>query len=229
MRSSCGVGFCALAAVLFLAAAAPAATISEVLAGPFDPTAEDYELYFGHAPSGYLLTWDNSAGNLAGPNHSPLRAPYQGPAGGNPAWLKFDQIANSGGQGTSNTNLTTFTLGDNLGRAWEMDFSVLIFDKQFTGSEMKVIVVGEDATDQNNYRDAVLSDADVVAGVMLTWHIQADAGEEVTVYVQSIGDESYPCAFFMDNEAFGAAHAPEPATVVVLALGLVGMAMRRRR
>lgn len=234
VRSFAG-GLCAVGLAALMTSMASAATIQEVLAIPFNPTAEDfYATGYGH--SAYLLTWDNSSGNLAPAGHRPGGPPEYGPAGGNPAWLMFNYLGGGGGFDgdwggggapiEAANSISTFELGNNLGGPWSMDFSVLIYDADFTGDEVNVIVQGEDWSDPFNIRTVSLEMAEVVGGRMLTWHIAADAGETVKVSIQSLGDESYAAGFFMDNETM---LIPEPATVGLLAAGLACLVARRRR
>jgi len=229
MKRCTQVGLCALVAGVLTASGVSAATIQEVLAIPFNPIAEDFYAT-GYGQSAYLLTWTGSLnGNLfdeagsPGPNFT-----YQ-PPGGNPAWLMFEAQGGGGGAGGGGGPGTaiqsSFTLGNNLGGVWGMDFSVLLFDPDFTGTGITVELLGSAAGTDYVVRE--VEAADVVDGMMLTWRIAAEAGENVLVRVTSYGDESYAAGFFMDNENVSV--IPEPATLALLTLGLAGVVLRRRR
>ena len=227
-------GLCAAGLVTLVASMASAAAITEYEEVDFDPTQQDYELWLDHAPSAYLMTWDTSVGNLAPGGHSPAGPPVYGPAGGNPPWLKFQSTGGGGGGGGGGSGgggdtLSTFKLGNEYGNEWSMDFFVMIFDADFAGEKINVYVIGEDPTNPNNAQSVSVEADAVKTGKMLKWKIEAAIAEDVTVYIESIGDESYAAGFMMDNEAVGTAPIPEPATLALLGLGAAGLAAGRRR
>ncbi len=233
VRSFAG-GLCAVGLAALMTSMASAATIQQVLADDFDPTQDNYVDYFGGmAPSAYMLTWepDPANQNKAPSGHRPGGPPDYGPAGGNPDWLKFDYLSNGGGVGGGGGGagnwLSTFKLGNEYGNDWTMDFYVLIFDAGFAGEEINVYLIGEDPANPDNYKMATVEAGDVITGKMLKFTIDAAAAEEVTVHVESVGDESYAAGFFMDNENVGV--IPEPATLALLAAGLACVVARRRR
>ena len=232
VRSFAG-GFCALGLVALVASVASAAAITDYADYDFDPTKQDFVLWLGQTPAAYLMTWDTSGGNLAPDGHSPDGPPQYGPAGGNPDWLKFQDLGSGGGGGGAGggggSTLSTFKLGNDYGNDWSMDFYVMIFDAEFAGEQINVYLVGEDPADPDNTK-SVSVDADTVkAGKLLKWKIDAAAGEDVTVYIESIGDTSYAAGFLMDNANVGPPPVPEPATLALLGLGAAGLAARGRR
>ena len=230
MRFSLWVGVCALVLALAMSSLVQAATIQEVAATDFNPTVQDfYAAGYGHGA--YYLTWNGPLnGNLFGAGAPTPGITYAGAT--NPAWLKFETTGNGGGGGGGGgagggvPMQSTFTLGNNDGGTWSMDFSVLMFDPGFIGDSVTIELIGSDPG--SNYISKDLTAAEVVAGKMLKWTIDALAGEQVMVRITSFGDDTYAAGFFMDNAAYTAA-IPEPASLALLALGITTAMIKRRR
>jgi hypothetical protein len=220
-------------AATVMASVATAATIVQASpTGAFDPTKNDFQVWFGGALNGYYLTWDNvRADRTFDPSGHPHRNPKYVPPGGNPAWLAFDSVNPGGGSGNGGSNgggavtkaVSLYNLGNNNGGAWDMDFSILFYDPSFTGT-ISVALMGSKAG-VDTYKTIELTADQVQAGYMCTWSINADAGETVAVQVTSDGGETYAAGFFMR----GAMVAPEPSTMALLAVSAAGVVLQRRR
>jgi hypothetical protein len=232
MRRFLLVGVCALALV-GAASVASAATIQDVLAktGAFDPTTQNFELWLGGV-SGYALTFDkvNPNTNLFDPTGRPGPVPKTGPAGGNPAWLVFDYLG-AGGTGTgtgtavsSNQTTSLYNLGNNQNQAWTMDFSVLFYDPAFTGTD--VILSLYDESGKHKTKEVKIDAANVKAGYMVTYSIDAAALESLVIQIIAEDGETYAAGFFMSSST---TIAPEPATLTFLAIGAAALVLRRRR
>ena len=235
MKRACLGILCAGFAVLVLTAVTQAALITPIHDDPFDPRTQDYETYFTNygygALAGYQLTWDPATSHFApnDPNWRPAAAPQYGQ---NPPDLDFKTIGGGGGGGGggsgTNASLQTFTLGNKKGGAWSMDFSILLFDPLFSGTEVNVYLIGEDPNDPTNAQNATFGQAVVQAGRIVTFNIDGAAGELVTVYIEAMGAASYAAGFFMNDGNF-AAVVPEPMTLGLLAMGAAGLVAARRR
>ena len=218
------------AMMLVLAAASwsSAANIQEVFATQFDPTIYDfYATGYGHTD--YYLTWNNVGSDNLFQNGDPALDFAHLPPGGNPAWLDFTVMSNGGsggggGGGGTGPWVSRYSLGVNNEGPWSMDFSILFYDPGFAGTGMTAELLGS-VSGANTYKIKALMTDDVTGGTMVTWHIDAAAGETVTVAITSYGAESYAAGFFMDNETV----VPEPATMGLLAVGAIGLIKRRRK
>ena len=218
------------AVMLVLAAASwsSAATIQEVLAVQFDPTTNDfYAAGYGH--TGYYLTWNNVGSDNLFQNGDPALNFAHLPPAGNPEWLDFHVLFDSGGGGGGGGVFTgpwvsRYSLGVNNEGPWSMDFSILFYDPKFDGALITAELLGSVAG-ADTYKIKELTTGDVTGGTMVTWHIDAAAGETVTVAITSYGAESYAAGFFMDNEIV----VPEPATMGLLAVGAICLIRRRRK
>ena len=234
MRRLFLVGVCALV-LAGAATMASAATIRDVLGktGKFDPTTQNFDLWLGGV-SGYALTFDkvDPSTNLFDPTGRPGPVPKTGPSGGNPAWLVFDYLGDGGGNtgsgGTavsSNHTTSLYNLGTNQAQAWSMDFSILFYDPAFTGTD--VILSLYDKSGSHKANEVQISAADVKAGYMLTYNIDAAATESVVLQIIAENGETYAAGFFMKSSTTNI--APEPATLTFLAIGAAALVLRRRR
>ena len=258
MRHVCTGVIVGILAGLVLTSSASAITIYDVrgqqLTDPthwWDPTANG-GLTFG--AESYTLMW-----NKLGPNGKDFlvggrpTGDYTGNWAGNPAWLIFKTASNQGtGNGPyqpSGTLLGTVIPRLYTLESWDanrrFDFSVFFYDPGLTamGSERvaSVILTGNFGTEADPgvtadpFNVKTLTADEVRQGTMVTFDVGAAAGEEVGVTIETKG--TYAAGFFLDNirgytptsSTTSASVAPEPATMALLALGLGGIVMRRRR
>jgi hypothetical protein len=249
----------AILAGLFFASSASAITIYDVrgqwLPNPtywWDPWS-NLGLTFGS--ESYSLMWNKIGSNgkdlLAGGRPTGDYTGNWKPA--NPAWLNF-KTATPNGTGSGPYQPSGTLLGTVIPRlytleSWDanrrFDFSVLFYDPGLTaiGSELvaSVILSGNFGTEADPsviadpFNVKTLTADEVRAGTMVTFDVGAAAGEEVAVTIETKG--TYAAGFFLDNIraytplslATSTSVAPEPATMALLALGLGGIVMRRRR
>jgi hypothetical protein len=244
----------AMLAGLVLTSSASAITIYDVKA----QTLADPEHWYnsGLGSNTYSLMWNKLTGldprdlvSGGRPNGD-----YTGNWSANPAWFNFKTGSlNNNGSGSyisSGTlpgtviprQYTLSTFADN----YQFDFSVLFYDPLLALADSdlvaSVILTGNFGThagptlltDPFNVR--TLTAAQVRAGTVVTFDVGVQATEKVDVTIETKG--TYAAGFFMDNVTKGwdppvytslPAHMPEPATMALLALGLGGLVMRRRR
>jgi len=228
-----------IAATLMMASGAAAITIHDVVRTDFNPGADDVLLSYGSG--GRYITYDPIEGS--GLFNSTTGAPgATGTWAGNPGWLDF--LFNSGGAlpggGTgplgpgTNQVSSSYTLSTHPSAPSSFDFSVLFYNPNYDASVVdgttnvaQVILAGSDGTAfagtaGTGDNEALVTAAELRAGIMLTWSISADAGVDLNVVINSLGVGAYAAGFFLDKVT------PEPATLGLLAIGLGGLILRRR-
>jgi len=209
--------------------------------------------------SGYSLMWTNidavTGKFLAGRPTGHYTDNWK-PA--NPAWLIFKTGTPNTGNGTgpyqpsgtlSGTVIPRLYTLESWDKSREFDFSIYFYDPGLTatGSELvaSVILTGNFGTHagptllKDPFNFQTLTADQVHAGTMITFDVGAAAGEEVAVTIETKG--TYAAGFFLDNVKDWTppvttslsdpppAVMPEPATMALLALGMGGIVMRRRR
>jgi len=224
-------------ATLLMGAVASAATISDVTALTWDPTA-DPPILNSYGYSGHFISYSafNETTGLFETGGLPQYDDYAPEY--NPPELLFTTtgstggVVGGGGVVAGVGCVSTYVLGNNRPGAmdWGMTFSVLFFDEGFTGS---VLVELLGSFDGGDYKSHMIDAADVTGGTLLSWDIiggyDADTGasETVNVTITATGDCTYAAGFFMDSAYFHV--IPEPATMALMGLGGLGMFVLRRR
>jgi hypothetical protein len=256
----------AIFAGLILTSSASAITIYDIRgqqlldgANWWDPT-KNGGLTFG--ASAFSLMWNkiDSDGKtlLAGGRPTGDYSNTWAPA--NPAWLNFKTGSPNTGNGTgpyqpsgilSGTVIPRLYTLESWDKSREFDFSVFFYDPlmTLTGSQLvaTVILTGNFGTHADSklkvdpFNVIALSADQVRAGIMATFDVGCEAGEEVAVTIET--KDTYAAGFFIDkvkdwtppavtslSDPLPAAMVvPEPATIALLALGLGGLMRRRFR
>jgi len=241
MRRVLRVFLLSVVALLLTASGAMAITIHDVMRTDFDPSVNNVlDPVSGYGSGGYYLTYSPIDGGTGLFNSTTGAPGSSGTFEGNPAWLDF--FLNSSGGGGGGTvgpgggsvgASASYTLKTNPSGPSSFDFSVLFYNPLYDGTVAaatdvaQVILTGSDGTtvDTVGGNEALVNAGELRAGILLTWSIEADAGVDLNVVINSLDAGAYAAGFFLDNVST----IPEPATLGLLAVGLGGLILRRPR
>jgi hypothetical protein len=234
MKRSTGTVLLAVAAVLLTASGASGITIWELEQTFFNPSVVDPTTV--HGDMGYYLTYDKFVGGLFDPTGAPHAT--GGPVTNNPAWLDFRASVPSGGAPPPvYSKQVQYTLSMTGSHGGTFDLLVLFYDPSFDPTRAATDVVGEVVVTGGNETKIVTGAAnksevtagDVRFGVLVRYRIEIPKDVPVVGQTEDvnmvISADTYAAGFFLDNITF----APEPATLSLVAAGLAGLWLKRRR
>jgi len=243
MRFSARLFVLAMASVLLMASGASAITIWELEQSLFDPSKVDPTTVHGIPPfpggmGGYYLTYDK-IDKVTG-LFDPAGAPHAtgGPVTNNPAWLDFRASIPAGGAPPPvYSKQVQYTLSMTGSHSGKFDLLVLFYNPSFDPTRAATDVVGEVVVTGGNETKIVAGAAnksevtagDVRVGVLVRYRIEIPKDVPVVGQTEDvnmvISSDTYAAGFFIDNVAF----APEPASLALMAAGLAGLWLKRRR
>jgi hypothetical protein len=232
MRLSARLLVLAMASVLLTASSASAITIWELEQSLFNPSLVDPTTV--HGGMGYYLTYAPIAGGLFDPTGAPHAT--GGPVTNNPAWLDFRASVPAGGAPPPvYSKQVQYTLSMTGSHSGTFDLLVLFYDPTFDPTRAATDVVGEVIVTGGNETKIVagaankseVTAADVRVGVLVRYRIEIPKDVPVVGQTEDvnmvISADTYAAGFFLDNVA------PEPATLSLVAAGLAGLWLKRRR